>query len=114
MGRFEHILASLKVYFTVKMQEGMSAKSSVAVDKVYIGTDKLLPTERFLFKSKVVGKVGKGTGQQGHSGVAPGGRGFLHSLRCSIYKNFLSILKEYTSAPISPHLCCISVFGAAV
>lgn len=102
IGKVDEILGPVnEVYFTVKMQEGMIAKSFKADDKVYIGTDKLLPLERFLPKPKVVGKgkssyffyyyscifphfnlillkVGKGTGQQGRSAAACGGRGFLH------------------------------------
>ncbi|KAG2209760.1 hypothetical protein INT47_001908 [Mucor saturninus] len=75
IGKVDEILGPVnEVYFTVKMQEGMIAKSFKADDKVYIGTDKLLPLERFLPKPKVVGKVGKGTGQQGRGGRG-GGRG---------------------------------------
>ncbi|KAK4508955.1 uncharacterized protein ATC70_013228 [Mucor velutinosus] len=76
IGKVDEILGPLnEVYFTVKMQEGMIAKSFKADDKVFIGTDKLLPLERFLPKPKVVGKVGKPTGQQGRGGAARGGRG---------------------------------------
>ncbi|KAL9557362.1 hypothetical protein MBANPS3_001436 [Mucor bainieri] len=75
IGKVDEILGPLnEVYFTVKMQEGMIAKSFKADDKVFIGTDKLLPIERFLPKPKVAGKVGKPTGQQGRGG-ARGGRG---------------------------------------
>lgn len=96
IGKVDEILGPInEVYFTVKMQEGMIAKSFKADDKVYIGTDKLLPLERFLPKPKVAGKgkrfviryrlcrnvllmyhfvVGKATGQQGRGG-ARGGRG---------------------------------------
>jgi H/ACA ribonucleoprotein complex subunit 1 len=57
IGKVDEILGPLnEVYFTVKMQEGMIAKSFKADDKVYIGTDKLLPLERFLPKPKVAGK----------------------------------------------------------
>ncbi|KAF1797708.1 small nucleolar RNP protein [Mucor lusitanicus] len=76
IGKVDEILGPLnEVYFTVKMQEGMIAKSFKADDKVFIGTDKLLPLERFLPKPKVAGKVGKPTGQQGRGGAARGGRG---------------------------------------
>ncbi|CEP09928.1 hypothetical protein [Parasitella parasitica] len=76
IGKVDEILGPLnEVYFTVKMQEGMIAKSFKADDKVFIGTDKLLPLERFLPKPKTVGKVGKPTGQQGRGGSARGGRG---------------------------------------
>jgi H/ACA ribonucleoprotein complex subunit 1 len=57
IGKVDEILGPLnEVYFTVKMQEGMIAKSFKADDKVFIGTDKLLPIERFLPKPKVAGK----------------------------------------------------------
>lgn len=57
IGKVDEILGPLnEVYFTVKMQEGMIAKSFKADDKVFIGTDKLLPLERFLPKPKVTGK----------------------------------------------------------
>ncbi|CAO3636555.1 unnamed protein product [Mucor fragilis] len=57
IGKVDEILGPLnEVYFTVKMQEGMIAKSFKADDKVFIGTDKLLPLERFLPKPKVAGK----------------------------------------------------------
>ncbi|KAI8636564.1 Gar1/Naf1 RNA binding region-domain-containing protein [Parasitella parasitica] len=78
IGKVDEILGPLnEVYFTVKMQEGMIAKSFKADDKVFIGTDKLLPLDRFLPKPKVAGKVlvGKPTGQQGRGGSARGGRG---------------------------------------
>ncbi|OBZ83157.1 H/ACA ribonucleoprotein complex subunit 1 [Choanephora cucurbitarum] len=75
IGKVDEILGPLnEVYFTVKMQEGMIAKSFKPDDKVFIGTDKLLPLERFLPKPKVAGKVGKPTGHQGRGG-ASGGRG---------------------------------------
>ncbi|KAI8368531.1 H/ACA ribonucleoprotein complex, subunit Gar1/Naf1 [Blakeslea trispora] len=79
IGKVDEILGPLnEVYFTVKMQEGMIAKSFKPDDKVFIGTDKLLPLERFLPKPKVAGKVGKPTGQQGRGGASAGrggGRG---------------------------------------
>jgi H/ACA ribonucleoprotein complex subunit 1 len=57
IGKVDEILGPLnEVYFTVKMQEGMVANSFKLDDQVYIGTDKLLPIERFLPKPKVVGK----------------------------------------------------------
>ncbi|KAG1140078.1 hypothetical protein G6F38_009386 [Rhizopus arrhizus] len=82
IGKVDEILGPLnEVYFTVKMQEGMIAKSFKPDDKVYIGTDKLLPLERFLPKPKVAGKASKPTGNQGRvekkggRGGAAGGRG---------------------------------------
>jgi H/ACA ribonucleoprotein complex subunit 1 len=35
-----------QVYFTIKPQEGIQAKSFKAGDKFYIGGDKLLPLDR--------------------------------------------------------------------
>ncbi|KAG0171968.1 H/ACA snoRNP pseudouridylase subunit [Apophysomyces sp. BC1034] len=79
IGKVDEILGPLnEVYFTVKPQEGMVATSFKAEDKVYIGTDKLLPLERFLPKPKVAGKAGKPTGLQGKvekRGGGAGGRG---------------------------------------
>ncbi|KAG1057350.1 hypothetical protein G6F43_000807 [Rhizopus delemar] len=79
IGKVDEILGPLnEVYFTVKMQEGMIAKSFKPDDKVYIGTDKLLPLERFLPKPKVAGKASKPTGNQGRvekKGGRGGGRG---------------------------------------
>ncbi|KAI8339920.1 H/ACA ribonucleoprotein complex, subunit Gar1/Naf1 [Chlamydoabsidia padenii] len=57
IGKVDEILGPLnEVYFTVKMQEGMVATSFKVNDKVYIGSDKLLPIERFLPKPKAAGK----------------------------------------------------------
>lgn len=57
IGKVDEILGPLnEVYFTVKTQDGIQAGSYSAGDKFYIGTDKLLPIERFLPKPKVVGK----------------------------------------------------------
>jgi H/ACA ribonucleoprotein complex subunit 1 len=35
------------VYFTIKPQEGIQAKSFKSGDKFYIGGDKLLPLEKY-------------------------------------------------------------------
>ncbi|CCJ28983.1 unnamed protein product [Pneumocystis jirovecii] len=44
IGKIDEILGPMnQVYFTVKPQEGIVANSFHAGDKVYIGTDKLLP-----------------------------------------------------------------------
>ncbi|KAI8978033.1 Gar1/Naf1 RNA binding region-domain-containing protein [Pilobolus umbonatus] len=74
IGKVDEILGPInEVYFTVKMQEGMVASSFKADDKVYIGTDKLLPLERFLPKPKAKAS-GKPTGNQGKV-EKRGGRG---------------------------------------
>ncbi|SAM03573.1 hypothetical protein [Absidia glauca] len=76
IGKVDEILGPLnEVYFTVKMQEGMVATSFKPNDKVYIGTDKLLPLERFLPKPKIAGKASKATGLQGKVEKRGGGGG---------------------------------------
>jgi rRNA processing protein Gar1 len=39
------------VYFTIKPQEGIVATSFKPGDKVFIGGDKLLPLEKYVFKT---------------------------------------------------------------
>jgi H/ACA ribonucleoprotein complex subunit 1 len=57
IGKVDEILGPInEVYFSVKMGEGMVATSFKKGDKVYIGSDKLLPIERFLPKPKVTGR----------------------------------------------------------
>lgn len=69
IGKVDEILGPInEVYFTVKCQEGVVASSFKANDKVFIGTDKLLPLDRFLPKPKAA-KVKKA------SGASAGGRG---------------------------------------
>ncbi|KAG2176645.1 hypothetical protein INT44_007309 [Umbelopsis vinacea] len=76
IGKVDEILGPVnEVYFTVKTQDGIQAGSYSAGDKFYIGTDKLLPIERFLPKPKVVGKASKPTGLQGRVEKRGGGRG---------------------------------------
>lgn len=78
IGKVDEILGPLnQVYFTIKPQEGIQAKSFKAGDKFYIGGDKLLPLDRFLPKPKPVGgtaRVKKPAGAGGRGG-APRGRG---------------------------------------
>ncbi|KAF2751813.1 hypothetical protein M011DRAFT_373645, partial [Sporormia fimetaria CBS 119925] len=53
LGKVDEILGPLnQVYFTIKPQEGIQAKSFKSGDKFYIGGDKLLPLEKFLPKPK--------------------------------------------------------------
>ena len=60
IGKVDEILGPInEVYFTVKMDQGMTAGSFKKEDKVYIGGDKLLPIERFLPKPKVPGQKGE-------------------------------------------------------
>lgn len=57
IGKVDEILGPInEVYFSVKMGEGMVATSFKKGDKVYIGSDKLLPIERFLPKPKGTGR----------------------------------------------------------
>jgi H/ACA ribonucleoprotein complex subunit 1 len=67
IGKVEEILGPLnKVFFTVKLSEGVVATSFKAKDTVYIGPDKLLPLDRFLPKPVAPGgKVQKALGRQG-------------------------------------------------
>lgn len=75
IGKVDEILGPInEVYFSIKMGEGMVANSFQKGDKVYIGSDKLLPIERFLPKPKVAGGVTK-RGRGGRGGGAPRGRG---------------------------------------
>lgn len=49
IGKVDEILGPInEVYFSIKMGEGMVASSFQKGDKVFIGSDKLLPLERFL------------------------------------------------------------------
>ena len=48
IGKVDEILGPLnQVFFTIKPQEGIQAKSFKAGDKFYIGGDKLLPLDRY-------------------------------------------------------------------
>ncbi|KAH6873230.1 H/ACA snoRNP pseudouridylase subunit [Alternaria novae-zelandiae] len=79
IGKVDEILGPLnQVYFTIKPQEGIQAKSFKAGDKFYIGGDKLLPLDRFLPKPKPVGGVTKPKRAAGAGRGAPRGaaRGF--------------------------------------
>ncbi|KAJ2538115.1 H/ACA snoRNP pseudouridylase subunit [Coemansia sp. RSA 1933] len=71
IGKVDEILGPInKVFFTVKLQEGVISDSFKEADKVFIAPDRLLPLERFLPKPKPVGKVAKRKPAAG-----PGGRG---------------------------------------
>ena len=81
IGKVDEILGPLnEVYFTVKLQDGVQASSFKANDKVFIGTDKLLPLERFLPKPKYnqsdkpLGRQGMVENRRGRGGFG-GGRG---------------------------------------
>lgn len=78
IGKVEEVFGPVnKVYFTIKPDPGVNASSFKAEDKVYIGTDKLLPLSRFTQESKG-GGGGRGRGGPGGRGGGrgpPGGRG---------------------------------------
>lgn len=71
IGKVEEVFGPVnKVYFTIKPDSGVLGTSFQVDDKVYIGTDKLLPLSRFTNESKGGGGRGRGGGRG-----APGGRG---------------------------------------
>eukprot|EP00559_Dactyliosolen_fragilissimus_P006263 CAMPEP_0184871626 /NCGR_PEP_ID=MMETSP0580-20130426/40826_1 /TAXON_ID=1118495 /ORGANISM="Dactyliosolen fragilissimus" /LENGTH=233 /DNA_ID=CAMNT_0027374313 /DNA_START=79 /DNA_END=781 /DNA_ORIENTATION=+ len=58
LGKVDEIFGPInEVMFTVKPDNGIIAKSFVKDDAVYIGTDKLLPMERFTNPGKPEGEV---------------------------------------------------------
>lgn len=72
IGKVEEVFGPVnKVYFTVKPDSGVLATSFKAQDKVYIGSDKLLPLSRFTNEGKPKG----GGGGRGAAGGRGGGRG---------------------------------------
>ena len=59
VGKVEEVFGPInKVYFTIKTDTGVNASSFKADDKVYIGTDKLLPMSRFTNEQKSSGGRG--------------------------------------------------------
>jgi len=83
IGKIDEILGKIsEVFFTVKMDPGVVAKSFQKDDVVYIGTDKLLPLARFTNPPKESGGRGGRTGRgDGRGGGRGGGRGFSPSGR---------------------------------
>lgn len=74
IGKVDEILGKIaEMFFTVKMDPGVQAKSFQTNDLLYIGTDKLLPLERFTNPGKPSGRGRGGAG--GRGGRSPGGRG---------------------------------------
>lgn len=73
LGKVEEVFGPVtKVYFTIKVDTGVNATSFKLGDKVFIGTDKLLPLSRFTNEGKSGG--GRGGGGRG-GGRGPPGRG---------------------------------------
>lgn len=80
IGKVDEILGPInQLYFTIKVAEGVVATSFKPSDKVFIGSDKLLPLERFLPKPKApkqpggVKKASAGAGGAGRGGFSRGG-----------------------------------------
>lgn len=75
IGKVDEILGPInQLHFTIKVAEGVVATSFKASDKVFIGSDKLLPLDRFLPKPKApkAGGVKKAAGA-GRGGFSRGG-----------------------------------------
>lgn len=84
IGQVDEILGPINNFmFSVKMQQGMSASSFKANQKVYIDPQQMLPLDRFLPKPAIKkekgaggkGKGGKGKGSFGGKGKGKGGFG---------------------------------------
>jgi H/ACA ribonucleoprotein complex subunit 1 len=74
IGKVEEVFGpSNKIYFTIKPDTGVNATAFTVDDKVFIGTDKLLPLSRFTGGGGGGGGA-RGGGRGGGRG-APGGRG---------------------------------------
>jgi H/ACA ribonucleoprotein complex subunit 1 len=72
VGKVDEILGPINMlHFTIKPQEGIVAQSFKSGDKFYIGSDKLLPLDRFLPKPAPP----PGTPKLKRAGGARGGRG---------------------------------------
>ncbi|VVT51776.1 uncharacterized protein SAPINGB_P003209 [Magnusiomyces paraingens] len=81
VGKVDEILGPINdVYFTIKPAEGIQATSFKSGDKFYIGSDKLLPLERFLPKPKAPAgpkpKRAPGAGGAGRGGFGGARGGF--------------------------------------
>ncbi len=72
IGKVEEVFGPVnKVYFTIKTDAGVNAASFKPDDRVFIGTDKLLPLSRFTNESKGGGRGG-GRGAAGGRGAGRG------------------------------------------
>eukprot|EP01038_Epipyxis_sp_PR26KG_P010459 gene10459-14050_t len=78
VGKVEEVFGPInKVYFTIKPDVGVNAGSFKLEDKVFIGSDKLLPLSRFTNEGKSGGGRGRGAGRTtGGRGGAPSRGGF--------------------------------------
>jgi H/ACA ribonucleoprotein complex subunit 1 len=76
IGKVEEVFGPItKIYFTIKPDTGVNASSFQAGDKVFIGTDKLLPLSRFTNEGKKGGGGGRGGGRGAPAGRGGFGRG---------------------------------------
>lgn len=80
VGKVDEVLGPInQVYFTIKPSEGIQATSFKEGDKFYIGSEKLLPLDRFLPKPKPppgAPKPKRAGGRGGPRGAAGGRGGF--------------------------------------
>jgi H/ACA ribonucleoprotein complex subunit 1 len=80
VGKIDEVLGPInQVFFTIKPTEGIQATSFKEGDKFYIGSEKLLPLDKFLPKPKPPPGAPKpkraGGGRGGRGGPMRGGRG---------------------------------------
>ncbi|KAI1656109.1 H/ACA ribonucleoprotein complex subunit 1 [Daldinia decipiens] len=79
VGKVDEVLGPInQVYFTIKPTEGIQAASFKPGDKFFIGSEKLLPLEKFLPRPKPppgAPKVKKPSRGGGRGGFGGGGRG---------------------------------------
>ena len=91
IGKVEEILGPInKVFFSVKPDHGVNPASFKENDKLFIGTDKLLPLSRFTNESKGRGGGGRGRGPPGAGRFS--GRGILNTW-CYILTNKIHMLR---------------------
>lgn len=80
VGKVDEVLGPInQVFFTIKPTEGIQATSFKEGDKFYIGSEKLLPLDKFLPKPKPAGgapRVKRAGGRGGPRGAAGGRGGF--------------------------------------
>ncbi|KAL4723412.1 H/ACA snoRNP pseudouridylase subunit [Fusarium chlamydosporum] len=76
VGKVDEVLGPInQVFFTIKPTEGIQATSFKEGDKFYIGSEKLLPLDKFLPKPKPPPGAPKPKRAGGGRGGARGGRG---------------------------------------
>ncbi|EER11015.1 small nucleolar RNP protein, Gar1 protein RNA binding region, putative [Perkinsus marinus ATCC 50983] len=76
IGQVDEILGPInEFYFSVKMQDGVVARSFKTGQKVYIDGNQTLPLERFLPVKKSIGPKKHAAGGKGKGGKGKGGKG---------------------------------------